>query len=79
MRIEDFWEDTDVYFIQFETKSSNGDNTRIISKCIILPTNYSINKVTKIIYNSFNSVVKFLNVEYFGDGLYLKNKNIASA
>lgn len=72
MEIEDFWEDVNIYYIEFETKWTSRGTIRKIEKCIILPTSYSVEQVKKIVSTHFTKVKKINHVDYWGEGMLLK-------
>lgn len=73
MKIEDFWKDISIYYIQFETKVSDEGTKRTIDKQIVLPIDYSKKQVEEVIYTYFKNVEHVTHIEYWDDGLILKN------
>lgn len=69
--IEDCWEDSEVYHIQFKTNKNQK-----ISKMIVLDMHYSIKEVEDIIFLNFNRVKEVIFIEEIGESLSLKKKKL---
>lgn len=66
-RIEDYWEDIEVYYVKFITNENN-----IITKMIALDIDCSLKEIEEIIFSKFNRIKKIVYIESIGDGLSLK-------
>lgn len=69
MRIEDYWEDISTYYIEFLT----GNFSRKISKVISISGDPSVEEIESIIYKYFKKVDKVIRIEFWEEGLLLKN------
>lgn len=69
MKIEDYWEDINTYYIEFLT----GNFSRKISKVISISGDPSIKEIESIIYKYFKKVDKVIRIEFWEEGLLLKN------
>lgn len=67
MRIEDFWEDTEVYYVRFKTIEN-----KIVSKFIVLDPRTSMKEVENIILSKFNRTKEVLSIDIIGESLSLK-------
>ncbi|CAD5900449.1 conserved hypothetical protein [Carnobacterium maltaromaticum] len=70
MKIEDYWEDINTYYIEFLT----GKYSRKISKILSFSGNPSVEEIESIIYTYFKKVDKVIVIEFWEEGLLLKNK-----
>lgn len=66
-RIEDYWEDTKVYYIQFKTIEN-----KKISKTIVMNIEYSLKEVEDIVLLKFHQVKEVILVEEMGESLSLR-------
>lgn len=66
-RIEDCWDDTVSYYIQFETTKN-----KKVSKVIILDATYTVKEVEEIILLNFYQVKKVCFIEEVEECLSLK-------
>lgn len=66
--IEDNWNDTVIYYVEFTTLKDIR-----IKKAIVLDINYSIEEVINIIKKNFYNIKEITHVDYWEDSLSLKN------
>lgn len=70
MRIEDYWEDVFLYYVQFKVNQDGRDRT--IFKCIILYAPSTNLEITKLIFSKFNNVESVTSIELYDDALLMK-------
>ncbi|MEG2292779.1 MAG: hypothetical protein RR936_04055 [Carnobacterium sp.] len=69
MKIEDHWNDVEIYYVEFIVKQKN--HNRIIRKTIVVDCENDYN-IQEIIGNKFNNVIEINCIDSMGDGLCLK-------
>lgn len=71
MKIEDHWNDVEIYYIEFVVQQR--DIQRTITKIVVFDFN-SKDKVKELIQKNFKNVVQINFIDNIGDGLHLKNE-----
>lgn len=74
MRIEDYWEDVFLYYVQFRVNQDGRD--RIVSKSIILYAPLTNLEITNLIFSKFNKVESIKLIEFQEDVLLIKEHKI---